>query len=45
MTQEPTEQKIVLKSSEIKIHKSKCLILYPKSTPKTFFPQLRWEFN
>lgn len=45
MTHEPKEQKIVLNSSEIKIHKSKCLIFYPKSTPKIFFPQLLWEFN
>lgn len=38
MTQETREQKMVLNSSEIKIHESKCLIFYPKSTPKIFFP-------
>ena len=45
MTQETREQKIVFKSPEIKIHKSKCLIFYPKSTAKILFPQLLWEFN
>ena len=44
MTQKPREQNTVFKSSEIKIHKSKCLIFYPKSTAKIFFPQLLWEF-